>query len=140
MDFAFGFNVETFAGVALAVTALIGLAKKFLKDKIKGKEPFLALLLPLAVVAVSKAFLGNFEDVGWFAALAFALGVGLSSKLVHDGISNPVLKPIIAFVLGMLKKKERDPVKEAVEAAKKADAKGKPAVELDEFNQPKKKE
>jgi hypothetical protein len=144
MDLTYGINVETFAGIAVLVTLIIGTAKKYLGEIVKGKEPFLALFLPLAASAVSK-LCGSFDDYNWFQVIAFALGMGLTSSLVHDKIDNPILKPAVRFVLGLLKSKapedvplepvEDKPAPKAVETKKIV----KPVVELDENNQPKKK-
>ena len=139
MDFSFGFSIETLAEIAIATTFVIGVLKNRFPEKVKGKALLmgLALGLPMIFAVVSK-LIGNFGDYNWFATIIFGLGTGLASSQVHDKL-NPVLKPIVEKLLGILKKKGGDPVKEAITAAAKADDKDKPKpIVLDENNQIKK--
>ena len=108
MDWLNNLNIGSFAAIAAATASAIGLLKRVAEKHIKGKEPYLALLLPLAFTLISKG-MGNFVDLTWVAAGVVGLGMGLTSSLIHDKVANlPMVKKLLGVALDMLKKKGVD--------------------------------
>lgn len=86
-------NLRTYAGVAGIVVFLLGLAKHFFPTFIKGKEKLGAVVLNIAVGALSKALNVGFVEVDWIlhiVTLASANAIG--SGLIHDKLTNPLLE------------------------------------------------
>lgn len=109
MEWLNNLNIESFAAIAALTASIIGLLKRVATKHIKGKEPYLALLLPLAFTLISKG-MGNFVDLTWVMAALAGLGMGLTSSLIHDKVANlPMVKKLLDVALGMLKKKGLDP-------------------------------
>ncbi len=108
MDWLNNLNIGSFAAIAALTASIIGLLKRGAEKYIKGKEQYLALLLPFAFTLISKA-MGNFVDLTWVTAGVVGLGMGLTSSVIHDKIANlPMVKKLLDVALGMLKKKGVD--------------------------------
>ncbi len=85
------FDLGTFAGVAAAVTALIGLAKKFWPVIVEGREPLIALAGGLILSVISKVAGLGFADVSWIELVITGIGAGIGSQLIHDKLVNPAM-------------------------------------------------
>lgn len=84
LDFA-SWNMTTFAGVAAAVWGLLELLKNRFKW-VDGIEEYMAVVMPMAVVAVMKWWHLGYAGNSWGQALLGALGAGLASQVAHDKI------------------------------------------------------
>lgn len=82
LDFS-NWNLTTFAGVAAAVWGVLeGLKSRF--KWVDGIEEYLAVALPVAVVAFMKWQHFGYAGNTWYQALLGALGAGLASQVAHD--------------------------------------------------------
>ncbi len=89
MDLGFDFtswNLTTFAGAAAAVWGLLEMMKNRFKW-VDGIEEYLAVVMPVAVVAAVKALHFGYGNSSWAATLLGALGAGLASQFAHDKLS-----------------------------------------------------
>ena len=84
------FDLTTFAGVSVVATFVVEIAKKFLGDKLKGREALVALVLGVALAVASKFAGIGFVDTGWLMLVMTGLGAGVASQVVHDKVVNPV--------------------------------------------------
>lgn len=82
MDLA-SWSLTTFAGVAAAVWGLLELLKTRFKW-VDGIEEYLAVVMPMAVVACMKWWHLGYAGNSWGQALLGALGAGLASQVAHD--------------------------------------------------------
>lgn len=86
------FDLTTFAGIVAATTAVIEGLKKMLPDLVKGKEPYIAMLLPLVLGVVSKTS-GAFPDVDWANFVTMLLLSGVTSQVAYDKVVLPAKPP-----------------------------------------------
>lgn len=84
-------DLRTIGGIVVATATLIGGLKHLFQKWVKGKEPFLALALPL-VFAVGSKLSGNFKGTAWVDLLVGVVFAALMSQLVHDKIVNKIMK------------------------------------------------
>ena len=86
-------SLVTYAGLAALTMLLISGLKHMWKKKIKGKEPFIALAVPLLIGAIVKAAGLGFQEVAWVAHVTtLLLADGIGSQMLHDKLINPFLK------------------------------------------------
>lgn len=83
-------DLKTVAGIMVATTAAIGGVKKLFREWVKGKEPFLALAIPLVFAVVSK-LAGGWKATSWADLLVAVFFAALGSGLLHDKMTNPVM-------------------------------------------------
>lgn len=76
-------NMTTFAGVAAAVWGVLEALKARFKW-VDGIEEYLAVVLPMVVVAVMKWQHLGYAGNSWLQAELGALGAGLASQVAHD--------------------------------------------------------
>ena len=84
-------DLTTLAGIAAATLGLVEVAKKAMPS-LKGYEAQMAVLLPLALGALSKAMGVGLMDMSWLEAM---VGLALSSagaQVAHDKLMNPLMK------------------------------------------------
>lgn len=82
LDFT-GWNLGTFAGVAAAVWGLLEALKSRFKW-VDGIEEYLAVVLPMVVVAVMKWQHWGYGNTSWLQTELGALMAGLGAQLAHD--------------------------------------------------------
>ncbi len=85
-------SLKTYAGIAVLTTMLVGMAKKFFADKIKGKEAWLAIAIPVALGAIAKLTNMGFSEVEWVTHIVALVMSGVGSGLIHDKVTNPLMK------------------------------------------------
>lgn len=84
-------DAKVFALITGGTTAAVGILKKLFPAWVKGKEEGLAQAFPIAFTIIAKAA-GAFKETDWVTALLFAIGGGISAGLVHDYLTNPLVK------------------------------------------------
>lgn len=85
-------DLGTYAGIAALTTLLIGAIKKFWSDWTKGKEPFLAIGIPVLLGVIGKLVSAGFGDVTWANHVVALVLAGIGSGLIHDKVVNPLVK------------------------------------------------
>jgi hypothetical protein len=85
-------SLATYAGLAALTTMLIGAGKKLFGDKIKGKEPLLAIGIPILLGVATKLASISFGDTDWVSHIVALALAGLGSGIIHDKIVNPLMK------------------------------------------------
>jgi hypothetical protein len=94
-------DVKVFGAITVGtVVAVSALRKSF--PKLAGKEPVLALLIPVIAVVACK-FGGLLKGTEWIDAVLWAFGAGAGAGVAHDKVWNPVLS-----VLSVLFSKKDD--------------------------------
>jgi hypothetical protein len=94
-------DLASMASIGAFVMVLISTLKKTpkVKDWVAGKEPFLALLLPVALAVGSKwAGLGFAED-HWMMVVVAALVAGLGAQVAHDK-ALPLINGVLSGMSG----------------------------------------
>jgi hypothetical protein len=84
-------DAKVFALITGGTTSAIGILKKLFPAWVDGKEEGLAQIFPIAFVIVAKLAHG-FEKTDWVSALLFAVGGGLGAGIIHDKLTNPLMK------------------------------------------------
>lgn len=82
LDFS-SWNLTTFAGVAAAAWGVLELLKSRFKW-VDGIEEYLAVALPMVVVAVMKWRHWGYTDTSWMQTELGALMAGLGAQVAHD--------------------------------------------------------
>lgn len=82
---------KVLAGMAAVTVAVIGALKKAFPKHVKGKEDFIAFVIPILFVIAMKLS-GQFAGTEWVDALIWAAATGPVAGLLHDKVVNPVLK------------------------------------------------
>jgi hypothetical protein len=85
-------DLGTYAGIAALTTIVIGAIKKFWGDWTKGKEPFLAIGIPIILGVIGKLVSAGFGDVSWANHVVALILAGIGSGLIHDKVVNPLMK------------------------------------------------
>lgn len=84
-------DAKVFALITAGTTSAIGILKKLFPIWVAGKEEGLAQAFPIAFVVVAK-LAHAFQGTDWVSALLFAVGGGLGAGLIHDKLTNPLMK------------------------------------------------
>lgn len=84
-------DAKVFALITAGTTAAIGILKKLFPLWIAGKEEGLAQAFPVLFVIVAK-LLHAFQGTDWTTAMLMAVGGGLGAGLIHDKLTNPLMK------------------------------------------------
>jgi len=84
-------DIKVFGLITLATLTLVGALKKSFENWVKGKEPLLALAIPVILTIAAKSG-GLFKGTEWVDALTWAFGMGLTAGVAHDKITNPLMK------------------------------------------------
>lgn len=82
---------KVFALITGGTTAAVGILKKLFPEWVKGKEEGLAQAFPVVFVVIAKLS-HAFQKTDWIEALMFAVGGGVGAGLVHDYLTNPLMK------------------------------------------------
>jgi hypothetical protein len=85
-------DLGTYAGIAALTTIVIGAIKKFWGEWTKGKEPFLAIGIPVILGVLGKLVSAGFGDVSWANHVIALVLAGVGSGLIHDKLVNPLMK------------------------------------------------
>jgi hypothetical protein len=85
-------SLATYAGIAALTTMLIGAAKKLFGDKVKGKEPLLAIGIPILLGVAAKLTSVSFGGTDWVTHVVALALAGIGSGIIHDKLVNPLLK------------------------------------------------
>ena len=84
-------DAKVFALITAGTTSAVGILKKLFPAWVAGKEEGLAQAFPIAFVIIAK-LAHAFQGTDWVSALLFAVGGGIGAGLVHDYLTNPVMK------------------------------------------------
>jgi hypothetical protein len=84
-------DAKVFALITAGTTSAVGILKKLFPKWVKGKEEGLAQALPIVFVVIAK-LAHAFKETDWIAALLFAVGGGIGAGLIHDYLTNPLIK------------------------------------------------
>ena len=79
-----GMDLTTFAGLAAATMLVISLLKQVAYKLVKGREMWLALLLPVAFGVAMKATGEAFADVGWVNLVIASVMASFGAHMGHD--------------------------------------------------------
>ncbi len=85
-------SLATYAGIAALTTMLIGAGKKLFGDKVKGKEPLLAIGIPILLGVAAKLTHISFDSTDWVSHVVALALAGIGSGIIHDKLVNPLLK------------------------------------------------
>ena len=94
-------DLGSMASIGAFVMVLISTLKNVpkVKDWVAGKEPFLALLLPVALAAGSKWAGLGFADDHWLMVVVGGAVAGLGAQVAHDK-ALPLVNGVISGVSG----------------------------------------
>lgn len=84
-------DAKVFALITAGTTSAVGILKKLFPQWVEGKEEGLAQAFPIAFVVIAK-LCHAFHGTDWVTALLFAVGGGLGAGLIHDKLTNPLMK------------------------------------------------
>lgn len=84
------FNPKLFALVTVLTTAIVGAVKKAFPKWADGKEPLLAVAIPVVSIVVLKLS-GQIHGTDWIDAMILAVGSGFGAGVIHDKGVNPLL-------------------------------------------------
>lgn len=84
-------DAKIFALITAGTTTAIGILKKLFPVWVAGKEEGLAQVFPIVFVVVAKLS-HAFQGTDWTSALLIAVGGGLGAGLIHDKLTNPLMK------------------------------------------------
>jgi hypothetical protein len=85
-------SLATYAGLAALTTMLIGAGKKLFGEKLKGKEPLLAIGIPILLGVASKLAHISFGSTDWVSHIVALALAGLGAGVIHDKVVNPLIK------------------------------------------------
>ncbi len=86
------FDLTTFGGIMIATTALVGVVKHMWPTWAKGKEPLLALIIPVCLGLLAKFTMDAFEDMHLVNLAVGLFMSGLGAGLVHDNVVKPIMQ------------------------------------------------
>jgi len=84
-------DAKVFALITAGTTSAVGILKKLFPVWVEGKEEGLAQVFPIAFVIIAKLS-SAFQGTDWVSALLFAVGGGVGAGLIHDYLTNPLMK------------------------------------------------
>lgn len=84
-------DAKVFALITAGTTSAIGILKKLFPTWVAGKEEGLAQAFPILFVIAAK-LAHAFEKTDWVSALLIAVGGGVGAGLIHDYLTNPLMK------------------------------------------------
>lgn len=88
------FNLTTWAGISVAILAVVGAVKKAFPAWTKGKEPMLAIAIGVTFSVTAKltgAMDFGTGGQGWIQCVLGGLTTGVGAGIGHDYVVNPVV-------------------------------------------------
>lgn len=76
--------------ITVGTMAVVGGLKKAFPSWVTGKEPLLAVSVPILFIIVCKVA-GLFKETEWVDALIWTFGAGVGSGVLHDKVLNPLI-------------------------------------------------